>query len=195
MAEINKTEILITPVVPKIVDNQQLTVYVPLGTGNSPGVLMPDSKDFVVDTDAKMSLKLDSFKDENGHTPSLDTILKNISDNIQFQLGKAGEYTLLKTDWIKKDTSYVKTVTINGFTAKDAIIFSPKTREDRTLLNRSDIFITTNSDIITFDATTLPTKDCAVFDTVDFNLSKKLNIYFLIYVFNKFLYYFFLFPF
>ena len=159
MAEINKTEILITPVVPKIVDNQQLTVYVPLGTNNSPGVLMPDSKDFVVDTDAKMSLKLDSFKDENGNTPSLDTILKNISDNIQSQLGQAGEYKLLKADWIREGSSYVKTVTINGFTAKDAIIFSPKTRKDRTLLNRADVFITTNSDVITFDATTMPTDD------------------------------------
>ena len=159
MAEINKTEILITPVVPKIVDNQQLTVYVPLGTNNSPGVLMPDSKDFVVDTDAKMSLKLDSFKDENGNTPSLDTILKNISDNIQSQLGQAGEYTLLKADWTRKDTSYVKTVKIEGFTAKDAIIFSPKTRTDRTLLNRADVFITTNLDVITFDATTMPTDD------------------------------------
>ena len=159
MAEINKTEILITPVVPKIVDNQQLTVYVPLGTKNSPGVLMPDSKDFVVDTDAKMSLKLDSFKDGNGNTPSLDTILKNISDNIQSQLGQAGEYKLLKADWIREGTSYVKTVTINGFTAKDAIIFSPKTREDRTLLNRADVFITTDSGVITFDATTMPTKD------------------------------------
>lgn len=159
MAEINKTEILITPVVPKIVDNQQLTVYVPLGTNNSPGVLMPDSKDFVVDTDAKMSLKLDSFKDENGNTPSLDTILKNISDNIQSQLGQAGEYTLLKADWIREGSSYVKTVTIEGFTAKDAIIFSPKTRKDRTLLNRSDVFITTNSGVITFDATTMPTDD------------------------------------
>ena len=159
MAEINKTEILITPVVPKIVDNQQLTVYVPLGTGNSPGVLMPDSKDFVVDTDAKMSLKLDSFKDENGNTPSLDTILKNISDNIQSQLGQAGEYTLSKTEWIKEGSSYVKTVTINGFTAKDAIIFSPKTRKDRTLLNRSDVFITTDSSVITFDAMTMPTDD------------------------------------
>ena len=159
MAEINKTEILITPVVPKIVDNQQLTVYVPLGTNNSPGVLMPDSKDFVVDTDAKMSLKLDSFKDENGNTPSLDTILKNISDNIQSQLGQAGEYTLLKADWIREGSSYVKTVTINGFTAKDAIIFSPKTRTDRTLLNRADVFITTNSGVITFDAITMPTDD------------------------------------
>lgn len=159
MAEINKTEILITPVVPKIVDNQQLTVYVPLGTNNSPGVLMPDSKDFAVDTDAKMSLKLDSFKDENGNTPSLDTILKNISDNIQSQLGQAGEYTLLKTDWIREGTSYVKTVTINGFTAKDAIIFSPKTRTDRTLLNRADVFITTDSGVITFDAMTMPTDD------------------------------------
>lgn len=159
MAEINKTEILITPVVPKIVDNQQLTVYVPLGTGNSPGVLMPDSKDFVVDTDAKMSLKLDSFKDENGNTPSLDTILKNISDNIQSQLGQAGEYKLLKADWIREGSSYVKTVTINGFTAKDAIIFSPKTRTDRTLLNRADVFITTDSGVITFDAITMPTDD------------------------------------
>lgn len=159
MAEINKTEILITPVVPKIVDNQQLTVYVPLGTGNSPGVLMPDSKDFVVDTDAKMSLKLDSFKDGNGNTPSLDTILKNISDNIQSQLGQAGEYKLLKADWIREGSSYVKTVTINGFTAKDAIIFSPKTRTDRTLLNRADVFITTDSGVITFDATTKPTDD------------------------------------
>lgn len=159
MAEINKTEILITPVVPKIVDNQQLTVYVPLGTNNSPGVLMPDSKDFVVDTDAKMSLKLDSFKDENGNTPSLDTILKNISDSIQSQLGQAGEYKLLKTDWIKDGSSYVKTVTINGFTAKDAIIFSPKTRTDRTLLNRADVFITTDSGVITFDAVTMPTDD------------------------------------
>ena len=159
MAEINKTEILITPVVPKIVDNQQLTVYVPLGTGNSPGVLMPDSKDFVVDTDAKMSLKLDSFKDENGNTPSLDTILKNISDNIQSQLGQAGEYTLSKTEWIKEGSSYVKTVTINGFTAKDAISFSPKTRTDRTLLNRADVFITTDLGVITFDAITLPTDD------------------------------------
>ena len=168
MAEINKTEILITPVVPKIVDNQQLTVYVPLGTNNSPGVLMPDSKDFVVDTDAKMSLKLDSFKDENGNTPSLDTILKNISDNIQSQLGRAGEYTLRKTDWIKKDSSYVIKVNndpndtnniIVGFTAKDAIIFSPKTRTDRTLLNRSDVFITTDSGVITFDAITMPTDD------------------------------------
>lgn len=159
MAEINKTEILITPVVPKIVDNQQLTVYVPLGTGNSPGVLMPDSKDFVVDTDAKMSLKLDSFKDENGNTPSLDTILKNISDNIQSQLGQAGEYKLLKADWIREGSSYVKTVTIEGFTAKDAIIFSPKTRTDRTLLNRADVFITTDSGVITFDAITKPTDD------------------------------------
>lgn len=159
MAEINKTEILITPVVPKIVDNQQLTVYVPLGTNNSPGVLMPDSKDFAVDTDAKMSLKLDSFKDENGNIPSLDTILKNISDNIQSQLGQEGEYKLLKTDWIKDGSSYVKTVTINGFTAKDAIIFSPKTRTDRTLLNRADVFITTDLGIITFDAITLPTDD------------------------------------
>lgn len=159
MAEINKTEILITPIVPKIVDNQQLTVYVPLGTNNSPGVLMPDSKDFAVDTDAKMSLKLDSFKDENGNTPSLDTILKNISDNIQSQLGKAGEYKLLKTDWIREGSSYVKTVTINGFTAKDAIIFSPKTRTDRTLLNRADVFITTDLGVITFDAITLPTDD------------------------------------
>ena len=159
MAEINKTEILITPVVPKIVDNQQLTVYVPLGTNNSPGVLMPDSKDFVVDTDAKMSLKLDSFKDDNGNTPSLDTILKNISDNIQSQLGQAGEYTLLKADWIREGPSYVKTVTIDGFTAKDAIIFSPKTRTDRTLLNRADVFITTNLGVITFDATTMPTDD------------------------------------
>ena len=159
MAEINKTEILITPVVPKIVDNQQLTVYVPLGTNNSPGVLMPDSKDFVVDTDAKMSLKLDSFKDDNGNTPSLDTILKNISDNIQSQLGQSGEYKLLKADWIREGSSYIKTVTINGFTAKDAIIFSPKTRTDRTLLNRADVFVTTNSDVITFDATTMPTDD------------------------------------
>ena len=159
MAAINKTEILITPVVPKIVDNQQLTVYVPLGTNNSPGVLMPDSKDFVVDTDAKMSLKLDSFKDENGNTPSLDTILKNISDNIQSQLGQAGEYTLLKADWIREGSSYVKTVTINGFTAKDAIIFSPKTRTDRTLLNRADVFITTDLGVITFDAITMPTDD------------------------------------
>ena len=159
MAEINKTEILITPVVPKIVDNQQLTVYVPLGTNGSPGVLMPDSKDFVVDTDAKMSLKLDSFKDENGNTPSLDTILKNISDNIQSQLGQEGEHTLYKTDWTKDGSSYVKTVKIDGFTAKDAIIFSPKTRTDRTLLNRADIFITTNLDVITFDATTMPTDD------------------------------------
>ena len=159
MAEINKTEILITPVVPKIVDNQQLTVYVPLGTSNSPGVLMPDSKDFVVDTDAKMSLKLDSFKDENGNTPSLDTILKNISDNIQSQLGQAGEYKLLKADWIREGSSYVKTVAINGFTAKDAIIFSPKTRTDRTLLNRADVFITTDSGVITFDAITIPTDD------------------------------------
>ena len=159
MAEINKTEILITPVVPKIVDNQQLTVYVPLGTNNSPGVLMPDSKDFVVDTDAKMSLKLDSFKDENGNTPSLDTILKNISDNIQSQLGQAGEYKLLKADWIREGSSYVKTVTINGFTVKDAIIFSPKTRKDRILLNRADVFVTTNSDVITFDAITMPTDD------------------------------------
>lgn len=159
MAEINKTEILITPVVPKIVDNQQLTVYVPLGTNNSPGVLMPDSKDFVVDTDAKMSLKLDSFKDENGNTPSLDTILKNISDNIQSQLGQAGEYKLLKADWIREGSSYVKTVTINGFTAKDAIIFSPKTRTDRTLLNRADVFITTDLGVITFDAVTMPTDD------------------------------------
>ena len=159
MAEINKTEILITPVVPKIVDNQQLTVYVPLGTNDSPGVLMPDSKDFVVDTDAKMSLKLDSFKDGNGNTPSLDTILKNISDNIQSQLGQAGEYTLLKADWTRKGSSYVKTVTINGFTAKDAIIFSPKTRTDRTLLNRADVFVTTDSCVITFDAITMPTDD------------------------------------
>ena len=159
MAEINKTEILITPVVPKIVDNQQLTVYVPLGTNNSPGVLMPDSKDFVVDTDAKMSLKLDSFKDENGNTPSLDTILKNISDNIQSQLGQEGECKLLKADWIREGSSYVKTVKIDGFTAKDAIIFSPKTRTDRTLLNRADVFITTKSDVITFDATTMPTDD------------------------------------
>ena len=159
MAEINKTEILITPVVPKIVDNQQLTVYVPLGTSNSPGVLMPDSKDFVVDTDAKMSLKLDSFKDENGNTPSLDTILKNISDNIQSQLGQEGEYKLLKADWIREGSSYVKTVTINGFTAKDAIIFSPKTRKDRTLLNRSDVFVTTDLGVITFDAMTMPTDD------------------------------------
>ena len=159
MAEINKTEILITPVVPKIVDNQQLTVYVPLGTSDSPGVLMPDSKDFVVDTDAKMSLKLDSFKDENGNTPSLDTILKNISDNIQSQLGQAGEYKLLKADWIREGSSYVKTITIEGFTAKDAIIFSPKTRTDRTLLNRADVFITTDSGVITFDAVTMPTDD------------------------------------
>ena len=159
MAEINKTEILITPVVPKIVDNQQLTVYVPLGTNGSPGVLMPDSKDFVVDTDAKMSLKLDSFKDGDGNTPSLDTILKNISDNIQSQLGQAGEYKLLKADWIREGSSYVKTVTIAGFTAKDAIIFSPKTRTDRTLLNRADIFITTDSGVITFDAITMPTDD------------------------------------
>lgn len=159
MAEINKTEILITPVVPKIVDNQQLTVYVPLGTNDSPGVLMPDSKDFAVDTDAKMSLKLDSFKDENGNTPSLDTILKNISDNIQSQLGQAGEYKLLKADWIREGSSYVKTVTIEGFTAKDAIIFSPKTRTDRTLLNRADVFITTDSGVITFDAITMPTDD------------------------------------
>ena len=159
MAEINKTEILITPVVPKIVDNQQLTVYVPLGTNDSPGVLMPDSKDFAVDTDAKMSLKLDSFKDENGNTPSLETILKNISDNIQSQLGKAGEYKLLKADWIREGSSYVKTVTIEGFTAKDAIIFSPKTRTDRTLLNRADVFITTDSGVITFDAVTMPTDD------------------------------------
>ena len=159
MAEINKTEILITPVVPKIVDNQQLTVYVPLGTSDSPGVLMPDSKDFVVDTDAKMSLKLDSFKDENGNTPSLDTILKNISDNIQSQLGQAGEYKLLKADWTREGSSYVKTVTIEGFTSKDAIIFSPKTRTDRTLLNRADVFITTDSGVITFDAVTMPTDD------------------------------------
>ena len=159
MAEINKTEILITPVVPKIVDNQQLTVYVPLGTNNSPGVLMPDSKDFAVDTDAKMSLKLDSFKDENGNTPSLDTILKNISDNIQSQLGQAGEYKLLKADWVREGSSYVKTITINGFTAKDAIIFSPKTRTDRTLLNRADVFITTDLGVITFDAMTMPTDD------------------------------------
>ena len=159
MAEINKTEILITPVVTKIVDNQQLTVYVPLGKNNSPGVLMPDSKDFAVDTDAKMSLKLDSFKDRNGNTPSLDTILKNISDNIQSQLGQAGEYTLSKTEWVKEGSSYVKTVTINGFTAKDAIIFSPKTRTDRTLLNRADVFITTDSGVITFDAVTMPTDD------------------------------------
>ena len=159
MAEINKTEILITPVVPKIVDNQQLTVYVPLGTSDSPGVLMPDSKDFAVDTDAKMSLKLDSFKDENGNTPSLDTILKNISDNIQSQLGREGEYKLLKADWIREGSSYVKTITIEGFTAKDAIIFSPKTRTDRTLLNRADVFITTDSGVITFDAITMPTDD------------------------------------
>lgn len=159
MAEINKTEILITPVVPKIVDNQQLTVYVPLGTNNSPGVLMPDSKDFVVDTDAKMSLKLDSFKDENGNTLSLNTILKNISDNIQSQLGQTGEYKLLEAEWIREGSSYVKTVTINGFTAKDAIIFSPKTRKDRTLLNRADVFITTDLGVITFDAITKPTDD------------------------------------
>lgn len=159
MAEINKTEILITPVVPKIVDNQQLTVYVPLGTNDSPGVLKPDDKDFAVDTDAKMSLKLPDFKGTNGNTPSLNDILKNISDNIQSQLGQAGEYTLYKTDWTKDGSSYVKTVTINGFTAKDAIIFSPKTRTDRTLLNRADVFITTDSGVITFDAITMPTDD------------------------------------
>lgn len=82
--EKNITEVLLTPKVPKVVDNQQLFVYTPLATHSTPGILTPDSLDFSIDSNGVLKLKTDGTG--NSLTEILTTInnsLDNLNDNKQ----------------------------------------------------------------------------------------------------------------
>lgn len=78
MAEKNVTEVLVTPVVPTVVDNQELTVYVPVASSDVAGVVKPDAGDFSVADDGKLSLikgsSYDSLQD------ALDTVAQVAQD-------------------------------------------------------------------------------------------------------------------
>lgn len=48
MANKNIVEVLVQPQVPKVLDNQNIFVYMPLATNNSSGLVKPDVKDFII---------------------------------------------------------------------------------------------------------------------------------------------------
>lgn len=48
MANKNIVEVLVQPQVPKVLDNQNIFVYMPLATNKSPGIVKPDETDFII---------------------------------------------------------------------------------------------------------------------------------------------------
>lgn len=58
MREVNFTYDAIQPEVPKVIDNEQLLVYVPLATNNTPGAILIDSAYFVI-VNGKLKLTQD----------------------------------------------------------------------------------------------------------------------------------------
>lgn len=84
--ERNVVEVLLTPKVPKVIDNQQLMVYIPLATGETPGVVKPDDKDFTMGSDGTLYLKV-SFdagdKSLAGLLAEINAALTLLSNNKQ----------------------------------------------------------------------------------------------------------------
>ena len=84
--ERNIVEVLLTPKVPKVIDNQQLMVYIPFASSKTPGVVMPNDKDFVVGSDGALYLKV-SF-DAGGKSlaellAEINAALTSLSNNKQ----------------------------------------------------------------------------------------------------------------
>lgn len=84
--ERNIVEVLLTPKVPKVIDNQQLMVYIPLATSETPGVVKPDDKDFTMGSDGTLYLKV-SFdagdKSLAGLLAEINAMLTLLSNNKQ----------------------------------------------------------------------------------------------------------------
>lgn len=84
--ERNIVEVLLTPKVPKVIDNQQLMVYIPLATSETPGVVKPDDKDFTMGSDGTLYLKV-SFdagdKSLAGLLAEINAALTLLSNNKQ----------------------------------------------------------------------------------------------------------------
>lgn len=53
----NIIERQIVPDLPKVIDNEQISVYVPIGSSTKPGLLKFDVNDFVIDSNGKASLR------------------------------------------------------------------------------------------------------------------------------------------
>ena len=82
--EKNITEVLLTPKVPKVIDNQQLFVYTPLATHNTPGILTPDSLDFSIDANGVLTLKTDGTGSSLSEIlTTINTYLNNLNTNKQ----------------------------------------------------------------------------------------------------------------
>ncbi len=82
--EKNITEVLLTPKVPKVVDNQQLFVYTPLATHSTPGILTPDSLDFSIDGNGVLTLKTDGTGSSLSEIlTAINTYLDNLNTNKQ----------------------------------------------------------------------------------------------------------------
>ena len=82
--EKNITEVLLTPKVPKVIDNQQLFVYTPLATHSTPGILTPDSLDFSIDASGVLTLKTDGTGSSLSEIlTAINTYLDNLNTNKQ----------------------------------------------------------------------------------------------------------------
>ena len=94
MAEKNVTEVLVTPVVPTVDDNQELTVYVPVASSDVASAVKPDAGDFSVADDGKLSLiKGDSY---DSLQDALDTVAQVAPDEI-IRVVKVGSVEVI--DW------------------------------------------------------------------------------------------------
>lgn len=82
--EKNITEVLLTPKVPKVVDNQQLFVYTPLATHSTPGILTPGSTDFSINANGVLTLKTDGSGGSLAEIlTAINAHLDNLDDNKQ----------------------------------------------------------------------------------------------------------------
>ena len=89
--ERNIVEVLLTPKVPKVIDNQQLMVYIPLANSETPGIVKPDDKDFTMGSDGTLYLKVsfdaggkslaELFAEINATLTSLSNNKQNKTDN------------------------------------------------------------------------------------------------------------------
>lgn len=84
--ERNIVEVLLTPKVPKVIDNQQLMVYIPLATSGTPGVVKPNNEDFTMGSDGTLYLKINPDVDGKSLAELLteiNTALTSLSNNKQ----------------------------------------------------------------------------------------------------------------
>lgn len=105
MAEINKVEVLVQPQVPKVIDNQQIMVYVPTATNDSMGLIRPNKDEFYVENG---QLNIKWAVDDNGN-PYYDNIHDVLED-------------VAKIDGLERDFNTLKDVTLPTDYVKDSFL-------------------------------------------------------------------------